>query len=486
MKRSLAPLLVLALLETSLSANSSPAEASEHAPAPAAPTEAHSTPAEPAVTAHEEPKHAEETAPTDAHQGHAQAPEKKRASVEHDVTAYLPATPPKHDRSSSVQALTEEEIASVLRIAEAASAKADFQSAEIGYRQVLSAHAKPEQDRQSLLGLARIYRRQNELTKAAAVYEKLLKEFPGDAILPTVYLELGRTQRALGAYRLAIGRFYSVINSTLKLPENGADAYRQLARTAQFEIAETHFMSGDYAEAARFYTRLKLLDLAPVDRARAHFKSLYAHYLGGDYEKAASGLKQYLDQNPLDENVPEARYLLSVALRRLNRNQESLAVAIDLLKSEQARDAADPKRWAYWQRKTGNQLANEFYEQGDASSALAIYTNLASIDATPGWRLPVYYQIGLCYERLRSDDRAREFYGKVIEGSKTGPASPEITGLADMAAWRLKHLDWQQSTDRQISTFFQTPVHISDSTPATLAAPESADTAPASSTPPSS
>jgi len=375
-----------------------------------------------------------------------------------------------HEQPVVSHEITSEELKSFQRIGETKTAQGDYESAEIAFRQVLAARATPAQDRDALLGLARLYRRKNQLTRAAAVYEKILAQFPSDSQLPVVYLELGRTQRALGAYRLAIARFYSVINSTLKLPEEGTDLYRQLARTAQFEVAETYFISGNYEEAAQFFSRLKLLDLTAADQARAHFKSAYAYHRGGEFEKAVSTLRAFLEIHPDDENAPEARYLLSISLRRLDRNQESLSVALELLKAERTRTAQDPKQWAYWQRKTGNQLANEFYEQGDANSALAIYLSLAGLSEEPVWRLPVLYQVALCYERLRSEAQAREYYGMVISGAKAqapppGPRS-EITELAGMATWRLKHLEWELSTERQLNTFFQVP---SSAAPATAA-----------------
>jgi tetratricopeptide (TPR) repeat protein len=389
----------------------------------------------------------------------------ERKDSQHEETPHAevetPAVSTEHvpESPNKPHTITAEEVVSLLRIGETKTAQADYESAEIAYRQILSARASADQDRDALLGLARMYRRKNELTKAAAVYEKLIREFPGDASLPVAYLELGRTHRALGAYRLAIARFYSVINSTLKLTEEGADTYRQLARTAQFEVAETYFVSGEFAEAARFFSRLKLLDLAPADRSRAHFKSAYALHMGGDYEKAISTLRSFLETNPDDENTPEALYLLSVSLRRLGKNQESLAAALGLLKLEQGRETQDPKRWAYWQRRTGNQLANEFYEQGDASSALAIYVSLAALTTDPIWRLPVLYQIGLCYERLRSGDKARETFTQVVNDAKTADVAPnraaELAELAKMATWRLKHLDWQSNADRELNTFFQ-------------------------------
>jgi tetratricopeptide (TPR) repeat protein len=361
--------------------------------------------------------------------------------------------------------------------------RSDFSAAEIAYRQILSSSefAQAEQ-KDALLGLARMYRRQGSFTKSAAIDEKFIKEFADDARVPDAMLDLGRTLRAMGAYRMAINSFYSVINSTLKLPAEGFDHYQLLAKTAQFEIAETHFASGEYAEAGKFFGRLRLLDLAPADRARAHFKSAYALQLAGDLEGAVTTLRAYLEQWPLDENGPEARHLLATTLRQLNRPDEALVATLELLRHEQANSEADPKRWSYWQRRTGNQLANEFFQAGDTINALAIYQGLASLAPEPAWRLPLTYQIALCYERLRLVERARTAYQTIIDTANAAaaktPMTADMTELTHMASWRLAHLEWSDQADHQLTAFFSTttgqhsaatppaPTHDSDGSPA--------------------
>jgi TolA-binding protein len=339
--------------------------------------------------------------------------------------------------------------------------RADYVAAEIAFRQILD-HGNPDapERNQALLGLARMYRKQGVFIKAAAIFERFLKDHPDDLRAPEVLLDLGRTLRAMGAHKLALTRFYSVINSTLKLTSDGFAQYQLLARTAQFEIAETLYESGDFAEAGKFFLRLRLLDLAPVDRARAHFKAACAQRLNGDNETAATTLRAYLEQWPDDENVPEARYLLAATLRQLNRPQEALAATLDLLQAEQTRSGDDARRWAYWQRRTGNQLANEFFQAGDTLNALAIYRGLANLAPEPAWRLPVLYQIALCQERLRQTGEARATYESIRDALKPAPgaATPtaELTELARMTAWRLSQLDWRDQTDRQLTTYFET------------------------------
>ena len=349
-----------------------------------------------------------------------------------------------------------DEIHGTLNLGASMTERGDYAAAEIAYRQVLAAAGTDlAATKAALLGLAHMHRKQGALTKAAAIYQKYLQEYPGDDHTPDVLLDLGRILRSMGAYKSAISDFYSVINSTLKLPAKGFDHYQQLAKTAQFEIAETHFVAGDFAEAGRFFSRLRLLDLAPADQARAHFMTACSQQLQGDCEGAVTTLRSYLEQWPDDENVPEARHLLALSLRQLNRPQEAFTATLELLRTEKSRIKTDPKRWAYWQRLTGNQLANDFFENGDILNAQAIYTGLAALSDDPTWRLPVSYQIALCDERLGAINRARTAYQAIMDATQAEP-SANLAELGRMAAWRLGHLDWHDTVDHQLAAIFVT------------------------------
>jgi tetratricopeptide (TPR) repeat protein len=353
----------------------------------------------------------------------------------------------------------------------------EFPAAELVFQQVLRhAQARSQDKHNALLDLARVYRLEGASTRAVACYEKFLKTFPDDPDVPTVYLDLGRTLRTLGTFRLALSSFYNVINSTMKLPTEGFEQYRTLAKTAQFEIAETHFQEGEFEEASKFFSRLQLLDLAPADRTRAQFKAAYALVLAKNYATAVVSLRAFLDQNPEDENVPETRYLLSVSLQRLGRDQEAFDTAIALLKAEKTRESPDSRRWVYWQRRTGNQLANEFYNQGNFWSALVIYEAVAALsEKESAWRLPALYQSGLCYERLRQYDRAREDYQKVVEACAAPSGKDQLeAGLDDvsrMASWRLQQLTWMEKLDLQATVLFHAAASTAHDAPESAAKP---------------
>ena len=423
----LAPLVLALVAGPALRAEAEAADAAASHPAPA------HGPAQPAAA------HAEPAPPASAHSAPAAAP-----------------AAPKVDHSNPDGPLPGAEIQSMLKLGASLTERGDYDAAEIAYRQVMRGRGVPLNDiKTALLGLARMHRRQGALTKAAAIYESFLKEYPEDVRTPDALLELGRTIRGLGTYNLAITRFYSVINSTLKLPGEGFEHYQLLAKTAQFEIAETYFQAGNFAEATKFFTRLRLLDLAPADRARAHFKAAYAQHLEGKSSDAVTTLRAYLEQWPDDENVPEARYLLAVSLRQLNRPQEAFIVTLELLRTAQSKLAADPKRWAYWQRRTGNQLANDFFAAGDILNAQAIYGGLVELSPDPAWRLPITYQIALCQERLGNAELALATYRKIVEVAGPAPAA-ELTELVRMSNWRISHLDWNSQTSRQITSLFET------------------------------
>ncbi len=403
------------------------------------------------------------------------APPTKKAAP---ATASHGAAPPAHADTASPHAAATgtvaptEEIQSLLKLGTTLTDRGNYESGEIAYYQVLNhAYAAPADIKNALFGLARMQRKQGSLTKAAAIYERFLKDFPGDERTPDALLDLGRTLRALGVYKGAITRFYAVINSTLKLPGEGFEHYQVLTKTAQFEIAETHFQAGDFTEAAKFYTRLRLLDLAPSDRARAHFKAAYSLRLKGDLENSISTLRAYIDQSPDDENVPEARYLLAVSLRELKRPEEAFAATLELLRTEQTRVARDPKRWAYWQRRTGNQLANDFFESGNTLNAQSIYQGLVDLSPEPTWRIPLTYQIGLCYERLGNTDRARASYQVIVDTLGATPPA-ELAELARMAAWRINHLSWRDGMSQQVSRLFETTTGQAPPVPADTKSPD--------------
>lgn len=331
-----------------------------------------------------------------------------------------------------------EEIASLLRIGENKLRDGDTKNANIAFHQAARL-ASGDAQAAAYLGLARSFRLAGDSVKAVATLERLCLDHPSWSDLPSALLELGRALRDVGAPRLALNRFYSVIHTTLKLPDAQADNYRRLVRTAQFEIAETHLAAGDAAEAVRFFRRLDLLDLAPPDRARARFRTAQALLRIDDRVAARAALERYIALDGEQSDGPEARFLLARLLAEDGQRDEALRVALELLKL--GHQQGDSSNWRAWQRRTGNLLANKFYGEGEYYSALLLYRALSLLDNSPEWRGPTLYQIGLCLERLQQPAAARENYTEILKILGESPP-PELSELARMSAWRTEQLDW--------------------------------------------
>jgi len=343
----------------------------------------------------------------------------------------------------------ETDFASVIRFGEMRLEAGDYETARIAFDQAGRGTDRVEEREAALAGLARTYRKSGDLVKAVATYERLIADHAGTPDTPMYLLELGRTLRAVGAPKLAIARFYSVLHAVIKVPPGQAENYRRIARTSQFEIAETHFQIGNYEEAARFFTRLNLLDLAPADRTRAEFKAALSRARAGDSEKAIAAYRRFISQHPESEFGAEARFQLATLLRDLGRKDESRDVTLDLLRRQHAITAGQSETWTYWQRRTGNQLGNDFYNQGDYTTAFAIYRSLAELGGEPRWRLPVLYQMALCQERLLQTGAARDLY-RQIQQEVDESSSPELAELAKMAQWRLGQLDWVEQNNHKL------------------------------------
>ena len=365
---------------------------------------------------------------------------------------------PATDLAAAPEAAPDDLARSLLVLAKRMAERRDNDAAETAYIEVLNSAVSDEIVEDALIAYAEFLRSNGQDTRAAAIYEKFLASFPGSPRANTVLISLGRTLRDMGAFNISLARFYAVLNSTLAVTPENIQRYRDLAQLAKFEIAETYYQQGDYASAGKFFGRIKLLDLPPEDRARASFREAYAFLLDGKLEQAVPSLRLFLENYPRNTSAQEARYLLCISLRRLGRVQEALTETLAILRAAKATAESDNERWTYWQRRTGNQLANDFYEQGDFTSALTIYQTLAELRSAPDWRWPALYQVGLCYERLRQPERAAASYRDILSESaaaqKAGVAANNTaTEVRGMAEWRLGQIDWGNDIGKAVQSF---------------------------------
>lgn len=351
------------------------------------------------------------------------------------------------------------EVGGYLRLANDAIARGNLELAETFYQHLLSIDAPAATKEPALIQMADLYEKQHALAKAISVLESVCEMAPSDPRMPEFLLRLGDLYRESGAYQKAIARYYSVINSSLKGSDPLFEQSKSWTERAQFQIAETYFDQGDYTQANKFFTLLGKLDLKRDDKARALFRSCYCLYLLDDKPAAESSARRFLQEYGDTTFAPECRYLLSRTLQLLNRPEQAMDEVLGLLRAEKSIAEQDPKLWAYWQEKAGNQIANDFYLRGDFGRAISVYQTLAKLSTSPDWLWPVIYQMGLCFERLELPERAGEAYSFITQEAKESKFGSlgALEQIVEMAGWRKTQLDWKGQTKTKLEALLGGP-----------------------------
>jgi tetratricopeptide (TPR) repeat protein len=137
---------------------------------------------------------------------------------------------------------------------------------------------------------------------------------------------------------------------------------------------------------------------------------------------------------------------------------------LKLLESQEGTAQTDPRNWLYWQQRAGNEIANQLYLEGDYLNALELYRQLAEMNQTAEWQLPVWYQIGLVYERLSQPQKAVETYDAILARQKALadadlPAS--VKTIIEMAKWRKEQITWRDRAEVAVQALRLSPVVVS-------------------------
>lgn len=321
--------------------------------------------------------------------------------------------------------------------------------ATANYAAVLNSEAPDEFKSAAMIEMALIAQEQNNLSRALQILSQYLTRWPQDPNAPEVLLRQGLIYRQLGIHSMAMGKFYATMTTALVLKSGEFDFYRKLVLQAQAEIAETLALQNKHKEAAEAFARLLKEESPTLNRTRVQYRLLHSLAAQGKQAEAVGQAQDFLAQHPGAAEEAEVRFLLAAGLKQLGRNREALQEVLRLLQSQQGQAREHPETLAYWQQRTGNEIANQLYQEGDYLRALDIYESLLLLNPAPAWQCPVRYQIGLAYERLEQPDKAAESYAAILaqEPSLSTNAPPGLRALVDMARWRQNFLQWQVKTE---------------------------------------
>ena len=358
------------------------------------------------------------------------------------------AEPAKIEEHKSEEKSPEEKAQADLELVRTLRFQKALQLAEKQAADLLDDKTPPDIRRQAMLEAAYVATDLEQLAKAQQIYSEYLRRYPKDPSLPEVCLRQGLIFRQMGVHQQALSKFYEVMNHALSLKLTELEYYQGLVLKAKTEIAETYYLQGKFADAAEYFLRLLKAEEKGLDRALCQFKLIRSLGAQGQSDRVILQAQSFVQLYPNSLELPEVRYLLADALKKVGRNRESMQQVLALLQTQQKQAEKHPELWAYWQQKTGNEIANELYKEGDYMSALEIYMGLAKINTAATWQTPVWYQIGLVYEHLKQPAKADEMYDQILKRQqdiRTNSPTPGLLALLDMAQWRRGYLKWNES-----------------------------------------
>ena len=300
------------------------------------------------------------------------------------------------------------------------------------------------------LTLARSFRRNQDWGQAIPLYEAYILENPNSPELSMTLLELGRTYAQSGANEAALSRFYSVLDMAVNQEGASLTQGREVAYSAQYEIAQTQMALGRYAQAARLFRGMRKLPLIDVDRANIYLSCGRALKLAGDKPGAAEEYQTLLQSFSDSPVAPEARFELAVVYAELGRRDDALREVLSLFERQKSSGSSD-ETWRYWQRRAGNQLANMFYSAGNLAEAAELYGKLLQLSGDARWRWPLLYQVGLVAEQMKDFAKAKVTYTELAAAKAEG-LSAEVAELPKLAQWRLEHLKWAERMDAELNS----------------------------------
>jgi len=318
---------------------------------------------------------------------------------------------------------------------------------------VLKSDAPDELKKTAILELSVVAYEQGDLPRAIQILSQFFSLFPKDPSIPEILLRQGIFYRQMGAYTLALTKFYAVMTAALNIPEGSLDYYKRLVLQAQTEIADTYYIQNRYSDAVEYYARLLKQSDPALNKSQIQYKLIKSFSFLGKNNELITQAEDFLRNFSGIKEEPEVRFLYSMALKNVGRTRESLEQVMQLLLSQKQKAAQDPATWLYWQKRTGNEIANQLYQEGDYIHAIEIYKALAELDNSLSWRLPVWYQIGLACEKLHQHQKAIEAYDLVITnaGNIVATNLDALKMVVDMARWRKEFLIWTTNTENTIN-----------------------------------
>jgi tetratricopeptide (TPR) repeat protein len=320
----------------------------------------------------------------------------------------------------------------------------EYEGARDYFIKLILASPPTEFRKKSLLQLALIAEKRNNLPRAHTIYNHFDTLYPDDNNLALIYLKQGELLSQMGAVESALQKYHLVISKTMKMQElqgRYQPVIQRLTVKAKVAIADTHFKRGDYKQAARLYRRLLVQKhsnskLVGINRPVVHYKLIHAHYLDQNHLMVETVGEEFLKNHSDHPMSIEVRYLLAKTFISNQRNPDALKHLHDILKEPAQMDKISPQDQVHVKLRVGKEIAQLMANQGDSLSAIQIHLGLLQLDLKKEGRMETLYQLGNLHEERKQPEKALDFYQQIIDVVSDPKDKETIELIIEMAQWR--------------------------------------------------
>jgi len=281
------------------------------------------------------------------------------------------------------------------------------------------------------------------LERALQLLAEFVERYSRDPAVPEVLLRQGHLLSQLGLRDEAIEKFYLVLRSVPRLEGANLAYSRRLVLMAQSAIADTMAEVGRHPEAVDLYARILLSKSEELEVEVVRVKQLRSVQESSKPLVTEGFARRFLEDFPQSEFIPEVRHILGSAYSQQGDRAAAMEQYQLLLEAIELAPENRRQHWQRWKLMVGNDLANQFFIEGNTIAALALYRGLAAIHEDLKNRQALLYQVGLCEERLGQADAALKTYSDILaskdqQGLATN--SPSLKLLQNMASLRISVL----------------------------------------------
>lgn len=309
---------------------------------------------------------------------------------------------------------------------------------------------KTDVKRIATLELAGYAEKNGQPTTAIQYLAEYVERYSEDEIIPEILLRQAYLFRKMGAFDMAISKLHLVMTAALKNKADDLDYLKRVVLTAQTELGETYFINKHYKEAAEMFSRLLTDPDEELNVLVVRAKLIRSLARNSDNEAVVREAKQFLKDHASSEYQAEIRYLLAIAHKGLGEKQEALRELLLLLEAVEVAPPDLALRWKSWKMAAGNEIGNQLFLEGDYIHAVQVYRGLVNLDEAPEWKLPLQYQVGLCFERLVQPEEALKAYSSIIEfpNQKDAELTYNLRMVISMAQFRYAIISWAQALEQ--------------------------------------